>query len=130
MREELKILEGILEEFKLGSNSKLYRYTSRDYLQEMNGELYLNAKTYSTDTVIDHYEDKGHFYTSGEIGKGLSFLRQAEKDYIREDRVLVSVRLGDVLDQGGLIYRITSLSSYLEGYFCTLPKECVKVIKE
>ena len=55
---------------------------------------------------------------------------QAEKDYIREDRVLVSVRLGDVLDQGGLIYRITSLSSYLEGYFCTLPKECVKVIKE
>ena len=75
----------------------------------MKGELYLNAKTYSIDIVIDHCEDKGHFYTSGKIGTGLSILRQVEKDYIREDRVLISVRLKDVLDQVWLIYRVTSV---------------------
>jgi hypothetical protein len=91
----------------------------------MKGELYLNAETYSTVTVIDQYEYNSHFYTYGEIGSGFSFIRQVEKDYKREDRVLVLVRPKDVLDQEGLIYHVTSLPSYLDGYFCTLPQEFV-----
>ena len=79
--------------------------------------------------VIDHYEDKGHFFVSQEMGIGISFLSKPESDYEREGRICIEIQLKDVIEQGGLIYKITSLPAYLQGYFVTLPSGYIKVLK-
>ncbi|MDT0552096.1 hypothetical protein [Urechidicola vernalis] len=122
-----EILAEILEEFRLNLESKLYRYTSVKYIDDSGDESYLKAKTECSDIVIDHYDDKGHFFVSQEMGKGISFLSKPEPDYERDERICVEIQLKDVIDQGGLIYKITSLPAYLKGYFVTLPSARIKV---
>ena len=39
----------------------------------------------------------------------------------------VELILKDVLNQGGLIYTVTSLPAYIKAFFCTLPEGRVKV---
>lgn len=53
--------------------------------------------------------------------------RKKLQEYERSDRVCVEIQLKDVLDQGGLIYNVTSLPAYLKAYFCTLPEGKIKV---
>lgn len=123
-----QILEEKLEEFGLNLDSTLFRYTSKSHLTESNGEYYLKAKEESSDAVIDHYEDIGHTFISKEFGLGLSFLTKPETEMDRKDRKLVSIKIANVINQGGYIYRITSLPAYLEGYFVTLPTGKIKII--
>ena len=124
-----KILAEILEEFGLNLESKLYRYTSVKYIENTGEVCCLKAKTECSDMVIDHYEDKGHFFVSQEMGIGISFLSKPESDYEREGRICIEIQLKDVIEQGGLIYKITSLPAYLQGYFVTLPSGYIKVLK-
>lgn len=123
-----EILEEKLKEFGLNSESKLYRYTSKKYVLNEGDSKYLKAKDECLDLVEDHYDDIGHTFISKEFGKGLSFLIQPESEYEQTDRKLASIKLSDVLDQEGFVYRITSLPEYLEGYFVTLPTGKVKIL--
>lgn len=127
-RNKNEILAKKLKEFGLDTNSKLYRYTSENYIINTGEANYLKAKDECLDLVEDHYEDIGHTFISKEFGQGLSFLLEPEGEYERSDRKLVSIQLGDVLNQGGLIYRISSLPEYLEGYFVTLPNGNIKIL--
>jgi hypothetical protein len=122
-----ELLEQKLEEFGFDEQSQFYRYTSKKYLIEENNALFIKAKDECADMIIDHYDDQGHFFVSKEMGMGLSFLKNPENEYEQSDRVRISVKLKDVLNQGGLIYEITSLPAYLKGYFVSLPEGRVKV---
>ena len=125
--EESEILNEFMQEYNLNSESNLYRYTSKEYLKESNGKLYLKAKTEPNDMVVDRYHGFWEVFISSEVGQGISFLSNREEEYERSDRVCVVLKLKDVLDQGGLIYTVTSLPAYIKAFFCTLPEGKVKV---
>ena len=82
---ESKILNEFMQEYNLTSESNLYRYTSKDYLIETNGKLYLNAKTEPTDMVVDRYHGFWEVFIASEVGQGISFLSNREKEYERSD---------------------------------------------
>ena len=125
--EEQHILTKFMQENSLNSESKLIRYTSREHIKELNSQLYLKSKSEPTDMVVDRYHGFWEVFIASEVGQGNSFLTKKEQEYERSDRVCVEIQLKDVLDQGGLIYNVTSLPAYLKAYFCTLPEGKIKV---
>ncbi len=125
--EEKGILEGILKESKLTHNSVLYRYTAEKYLKEGNDTEVLISNQEPVEMVVDSYKDLGHVFIASDIGPGLSFLTEALQEYERKDRICVSVKIGDLLAQGGKIYKVTSLPAYITAFFVTLPSGEVKV---
>ncbi len=125
--EEQQTLTTFMEENNLTPESKLYRYTSKDYLIEINGQSYLEAKKEPSDMVIDRYHGFWEVFIASEVGPGISFLSNKEEEYEKSNRVCVEMHLRDVLDQGGLIYKVTSLPAYIKAFFCTLPEGKIKV---
>lgn len=125
--EEQQILDKFMEDNDLTPTSKLVRYTSRDYLKENDGQYFLEAKKEPADMVIDRYHGFWEVFIASEVGQGTSFLSQREDEYERSDRLCVELHLKDVLDQGGLIYTVTSLPAYIKAFFCSLPEGKVKV---
>jgi hypothetical protein len=126
-KEEKQILDSFMKENNLNPKSKLVRYTSKTYLKELSGEYFLEAKKEPLDMVVDRYHGFWEVFKASEIGQGTSFLSNREAEYDRSDRVCVEMHLKDVLDQGGLIYNVTSLPAYIKAYFCTLPEGKIKV---
>lgn len=126
-KEENKILDQFMKENQLDGDSVLYRYTSRKYLSEKNGDLFLNAKIKPIDMVVDRYHGHWEVFIGSEIGQGISFLSSKEDEYKDGGRVCVQLKLDDALEQGALIYEVTSLPTYLKAYFFTLPAGSVKV---
>jgi hypothetical protein len=126
-KEEKQILDTFMKENNLTPESKLVRYTSKTYLKELSGEYFLEAKKEPQEMIIDRYHGYWEVFLASEIGQGISLLSNREVEYNISDRVCVEMRLKDVLDQGGLIYNVTSLPAYIKAYFCTLPEGNVKV---
>jgi hypothetical protein len=126
-KEEKQILDTFMKENNLTPESKLVRYTSKTYLKELSGEYFLEAKKEPQDMVVDRYHGFWEVFIASEIGQGISLLSNREVEYNISDRVCVEMRLKDVLDQGGLVYNVTSLPAYLNAFFCTLPDGMVKV---
>jgi hypothetical protein len=125
--ENKNILERLMAEDKLTKESKLFRYTSKNYLIKDNGHLFLKAKPQPIEMVVDDYNGFGEVFIASEIGRGLAFLTNREIEYENEERVCVEVSIKDIVEQGGLIYRVTSLPAYLTSYFVTLPSGSIKV---
>jgi hypothetical protein len=125
--EEKDSLNVFMQENNLTKESKLYRYTSNHYLKKIDDQLFLEAKSEPIDMVIDRYHGFSEVSIASEIGQGLSFLSDREDEYDRSDRVCVELKLKDVLDQGSLVYTVTSLPAYLKAFFCTLPEGLVKI---
>jgi len=125
--EEQEILEKFMKDNDLTPDTKLVRYTSRAYLKENDGQQYLEAKTEPADMVIDRYHGFWEVFIASEVGQGISFLSQREDEYERSDRLCVELHLKDVLEQGGLVYTVTSLPAYIKAFFCTLPEGKIKV---
>ena len=67
--EESQILTAFMQENNLTSESKLYRFTSKDYLKESNGKFYLMAKTEPTDMVVDRYHGFWEVFIASEVGQ-------------------------------------------------------------
>lgn len=125
--EEQEILNKFMKEFQLTPESTLIRYTNNKYLNEENGCYYLISKSKPTEMLVDRYHGFWEVFIASEIGSGIAFLSEREDEYESTDRICVEVKLKDVLDQGGLVYNVTSLPSYLKAFFCTLPEGKVKV---
>ena len=123
-----EILENVLEENKLSVNTILYRFTSKKYLKKNkdNTEV-LAANDEPVEMIVDTYKGPGHVFIASDIGPGLSFLTEPLDEYERDERICISVKLGDLLDSGGLIYKVTSLPAYISAFFFTLPAGEVKV---
>jgi len=62
-----------------------------------------------------------------EICQGLSFMKKREKEYENPNRICVLVTVGDIIEQGGLIYSVSSLPAYIKAFFFTLPEGKIKV---
>lgn len=125
---EQEIMNDLLKENNLTPQSVLYRYTSEEYLQKNSeGELVLRAKAEPLDMVVDRYHGSYHVFIAHEIGQGLSFITKREKEYDVKDRVCVSITLQEVIDQGGLIYSVSSLPAFIKAFFFTLPEGEVRV---
>ena len=125
--EEQESLTKFMQENDLTPDSKLYRYTSKDYLKEVDNMFFIEAKSNPLDMVIDNYHGSSHVFISSNIGQGLSFLTAKEDEYENSERVCVELDLKNVLNQGGFVYAVTSLPAYLKAFFCTLPEGEVKV---
>jgi hypothetical protein len=134
----------ILEEFGLTGDTRLYREATRSSLTSTDtpGIYSLTANAFPSESVIDVY-GPGYVVQADRVGPGLAFAEsatpnwqetmelrtlRAEKDALAEaqDRVEVEVRLGDILQQGGLIYPVESVTVERAWYF-TLPLGSVDV---
>ena len=105
-----RILSETLEDHGLDVESILYRDTLEEFLtfDESAGELWLSANPDPSEAVVDVYGG-GHGTVASQVGPGLSFAARPDNQWQHEDRVTVSVRLGDVIDQGGLVYPVESV---------------------
>jgi len=124
---EQEVLIKLMAEKKITSNTRLYRYTSRDYLIKDNDLFYLKANLDPKDMIIDRYHGNWQSFLGLEIGMGISFLLNQETEYEKSDRVCVEACLKDVLNQGGLLYEVTSLPAHIEAVFCTIPESKIPV---
>ena len=123
-----KVLEGLLKENKLSLDSFLYRYTKKHHLKfSDDGKVYISAKSKPEEVIIDEYDGNGHTIIAKNVGQGLAFTTQIERDYNIEDRICIRVKLGDVLDQAGILYKVTSVPEYITSFLLTLPTGKVNV---
>lgn len=125
--EEQQVLNKLMTEYHLTPDSTLIRYTSKRHLKEEGGTHFLLAKKEPIEMVVDRYHGFWEVFNATEIGAGISFLSEREEEYESPDRICVKVMLDDVLKQGGLVYTVTSLPSYIKAFFCTLPEGKVAV---
>ena len=110
----------------LDDKSVLYRYSLIEYLDKLeDGSTIINANPSATEMVEDVY-GSGHILMASSFGPGLSFTIQPEEEFNSEEHTLVSVKLGDVLEQGGKIYPDKSTYT-LNAYYLTIPAGMIKV---
>ena len=108
--EVARILSETLEAHGLDAETRLYRETLSDFLQrdESTGEWSISANHDPSEAVVDLYGG-GYGVVASQIGPGLSFALRPDNQWREDGRVPVAVRLGDVLDQGGLPYPVEAV---------------------
>ena len=123
-----RILQQLMSEDNLTPNSEFYRYTKKSHIIEhKDGSLSITANSNPPEMIIDLYDGQGHTFRADSVGQGLSFTTKEEQDYRTDETVSVKLKLKDILDQGGLIYKVISLPEYVKAYYFTIPKGNVKV---
>jgi hypothetical protein len=124
-----KALRETLELGGLGPDSVLYRETREEFLthEETSGAWVLSANPDPSEAVVDVYEG-GHTSLAAQIGPGLAFTVQADNQWVEEGRISVAMRLGDALDQGGLVYPVESVITE-SVWYVTLPTGSVRVTR-
>jgi len=129
----LSKLHDLLRENAWTEDTRLFRGTLTEFLTRLPGEkgaagpVRLSANANPPEAVIDIY-GQGHNCLAREVGAGLAFVESAEHEWRGAGRTCVSVRLGDVISQGGRIYPVTSAATQRTWYL-TLPSGGVTVKK-
>jgi hypothetical protein len=132
------VLDKLLEEHGLTPDTLLYREAEREALTPTGrpGVYRIPANARPGETVIDVY-GQGYLVQAEQIGPGLAFAQSAAPNWQdtvgmrllqaqggagkpQADCVDVSVRFGDILRQGGLVYPVESVSVE-RVWYCTLP---------
>ncbi len=122
------ILRELLSSRGLGRDSLLFRESLPDFLEtDEAGVETLSANPDPSEAVVDVYEG-GHVALAAHVGPGLAFSEQRDNQWRDEGRVAVAVRLGDVLDQGGLPYPVESVITE-PVWYVTLPEGRVRVTR-
>ncbi len=115
-------LASVMNSLGLTPESKLYRYTSKNHInKDNNGKESILAKDDPGEMIIDTYEGVGHTHVASEIGSGLAFVLEIVPVLESEERTCCEITLKNILDQGGLVYRVVSQPAYIKAIFCTLP---------
>jgi hypothetical protein len=133
-----------LAEHGLTDDTHLFRETVRQSLiaTGVAGTYRLAANANPSEAVVDVY-GQGYLVQAEQVGPGLAFAQSAAPDWQETmemrvlqarrsaegspvDRVQVEVRLGDILEQGGLIYPIESVTVE-KAWYCTMPAGSVEV---
>ena len=124
---ERAIIQQIMNENDLTFDTQLYRYQTARYIETgKDGSTYIRAKVKPLEIVIDPYQGDGHSFHAANIGSGLAFTLSREDEFRTSDNVCVKVTLKDILDQGGLIYQVTSVPEYLTSFFMSIPEGKVR----
>jgi len=137
-------LNKLLEEHAFGPETRLYREAMRESLAPTGtpGVYRLAANSTPSESIIDVY-GKGYTMQAEHVGPGLAFAESAAPNWQEtmemramkagrkpaapsSDRVEVEIRLADVLQQGGLIYPVESVSVE-RVWYCTLPANAIEV---
>jgi hypothetical protein len=138
-------LQRLLAENGLSAETRLYRETLKKSLEatDQSGIFRLAANPKPTESVVDVY-GHGHLMQAERAGAGLTFAEsdrpdwqetmeqrviragEATRQVLSLERIEVEVRLGDILDQGGLIYPVESVTVE-RAWYCTLPSGSVPV---
>lgn len=138
-------LQRLLAENGLSPDSRLYRETLKKSLVAtgQSGVFLLAANPSPPESVVDVY-GQGHIVQAEQAGPGLSFAESAQPNWqetmeqrvlqagaatrqvLSLERVEVEVRLGDILEQGGLVYPVESVTVE-RAWYCTLPSGSVPV---
>lgn len=111
-----------------GLETSFHRSALTEHLTPIDGapgEYYLTANPDPSEAVIDVY-GSGHITLAVHIGAGLAFAEVPDHQWNSEGRVRVSVTLQDIVDQGGLIFPVESVTTERVWYF-TLPSGQVLV---
>ena len=123
-----EILQQLMLEDNLSLDSEFYRYTKKSHINKnKDGSLTITANSNPPEMVIDLYNGQGHTFRADSVGQGLSFTTKEEKDYYTDESVSVKLKLKDILDQGGLIYKVISVPEYVNAYYFTIPSGKVKI---
>ena len=132
-------LDQLLNEYGLSGETRLYREALRSALTPAgaSGAYRLAANAGATESVIDVY-GQGYLVQAEQLGPGLAFAESARPDWQetmelralkargQPERVEVEVRLADLLEQGGLLYPVESVTVE-RAWYCTLPSGSVIV---
>ena len=120
-------LQSLLENEDLNANTVLYRYTNSHHIKTAeDGSTFIEANPDPPEIVVDHY-GQGHSILAREFGPGLAFTVSKENRFKSPEKKCISIRLGDILDQGGKLYQDKS-SGEPNSWFLTMPKGRVKVL--
>ena len=138
-------LQKLLAEHSLDNETRLYREVMRDTLMatDMPGVYRIVANASPSESVVDVYGN-GYVMQAEQVGAGLAFAQTATpnwqetmemKSFLAKrdsrpsdlpNKLEVEVRLADILEQGGLIYPVESVSVE-RAWYCTLPASSVEV---
>ena len=127
----MKNVNAKLEEFMrsnhLTAETRLYRSSLPEFITptDQPGLVEVSANDDPSEAVIDVYE-QGHMTLAVHIAAGLAFAESPDNDWKTDERVSVELRLGDALEQGGLIYPVESITTS-RVWYVTLPKGTVRV---
>jgi hypothetical protein len=121
-------VEEILRDHGLSRDSMLYRESLETFVERNDaGHETVTANADPSEAVVNVYEG-GHVSLAAQIGAGLAFTERRDNQWREEGRVTVAVRLGDVLDQGGLLYPVESVITE-PVWYVTLPAGRVRVTR-
>jgi hypothetical protein len=122
------VLERLIEEGGFSSETYFYRSALPEHLTPSDkapGEHFLTANPDPSEAVLDVY-GPGHIVLAVHVGPGLAFAEVPDHEWNSDERVNVSVNLQNIIDQGGLIYPVESVTTESVWYF-TLPSGQVRV---
>ena len=131
MHEHDESTKGALDELmrsnKLAPDTRLYRASLPDYLKESAtaGVSRVSANEKPSEAVTDVYRN-GHLINAEHIGPGLAFAESRDLEWSAPERKVIELALKDVLDQGGLIYPVESVTTE-RVWYVTLPDGDVQV---
>jgi hypothetical protein len=140
------VLMRLLEEHGLSTESRLYREAQRSALHptDLPGTFRLSANPQPSESVVDVYSGPGYLVQAESLGAGVAFAQTTMRNWQEtvemrtmqaghagrppagEDHIEVEVRLADILEQGGLMYPVESVTVERAWYF-TLPNGSVEV---
>ncbi len=127
-RQPESVRESLIEENEFSLETTFHRSASAEHLTPIDrapGEYSLTANPDPSEAVLDVY-GPGHIALAVHMGAGLAFAEVPDHEWNSDDRVNVSVKLQDIIDQGGLIYPVESVTTEPVWYF-TLPSGQVRV---
>jgi hypothetical protein len=121
-------VEEVLRDHGLSRDSMLYRESLETFLERDDaGHETVTANADPSEAVVNVYEG-GHVALAAQIGPGLAFTERRDNQWREEGRVTVAVRLGDVLDPGGMPYPVESVITE-PVWYVTLPAGQVRVTR-
>ena len=111
----------------LTAETRLYRHSLPEFVRATDeaGIAEITANEDPSEAVIDVY-GQGHTTLAVHVGAGLSFAEASNNDWRSESRCCVELRLGDALDQGGLVYPVESITTE-RVWYVTIPQERIRV---
>jgi hypothetical protein len=114
-------LAALIEENGWTSETRFFRHNLREHVDptDQPGIFRLSANPDPSEAIEDIFEG-GHTALASDKGPGLAFAEEPDDQWSSPDHVSVSIRLGDVVDQGGLVYPVQSVIT-ASVWYMTLP---------
>ena len=111
----------------LTAETRLYRYSLPEFVRATDEPRIaeITANEDPSEAVIDVY-GQGHTTLAVHVGAGIAFAGTPDNGWRSDGRRCVELRLGDALDQGGLVYPVESITTE-RVWYVTIPQGRIRV---